>query len=157
MKFKKSLCVVVMATSAAMAFAEGPSTRPSGDGATTRPATQGSLKALMQRMEDLSKAIEGQVDDASQKDSTLKLVSDLQAATKAAKEQLPGKVKRMPEADKTKAVADYQEIFVSLLAAEKELSDAVKAGDTAAAHAAMEKMEAAEKKGHGEFRKKKAR
>ena len=141
-----------------LALADGPATRPAG-GPSTRPAGQNrvSLERLMERMEESYKVIEEQVSDPAKSDSTLKALGEMQQATMASKLVIPGRINRLADPEKAKALADYRQFFITLLRLEIDLEEQVAAGDLKAAHATMEKIEDVENKGHEEFRKKKAK
>ena len=124
----------------------GPGGRAPGGGAAQ------SLENSMKAMNRAYKAIGRQIDDATKDENTLKLASDLQAATAAAKGQLPDGVAKLEGEAKTKAAAKYRAAMLLSLKTTIELEEALAAGNREAAKAAYAKIDQQMKDGHKAYR-----
>ena len=124
---------------------------PGGRGGPGGGAAQ-SLENSMKAMNRAYKAIGRQIDDATKDENTLKLASDLQAATAAAKGQLPDGVAKLEGEARTKAAAEYRAAMLLSLKTTIELEEALAAGDRAAAKAAYGKIDQQMKEGHKAYR-----
>lgn len=129
----------------------GPGGRgPGGGGGAGGP--QQSLENNMKAMNRAFKTIGRQIDDATKDESTLKLVSDLQAATAAAKGQLPDQLAKLEGEAKAKAAADYRKQMMQALKEAIELEEALVGGNREGAKAAYAKIDQQMKEGHKAYR-----
>ena len=127
----------------------GPGGGPRGPGGGMQPQSlEGTMKAIARAY----KGIGRQLDDAQQDAATLKLISDLQAATAASKGILPPQLEGKTDDASVKAAGEYRKQMLESLKLEITMEDALVAGDRQAAKDAYGKLEAAMKEGHKDFR-----
>jgi Cytochrome b562 len=106
----------------------------------------------MQAMGGDFKVLSQQINDAPSNESSLKLVSDLEMHTLAAKGMLPNSVNMAPEADKPKMAAKYRGEIAKLLQQELDLEQALLENDNAKAADLLNKIHDTERQGHQDFR-----
>lgn len=144
--------VLPLTLAAAPEHAEAPATRPA---ATDREAHD-LLEHSMERMEEIFDKLETDVADPAKADSTLKLLGEFQKCVLDAKSVPPGRVSRLPEADRVKATAEYRGMMIELLKRSVAVEEAVVAGDHAKAAEALKSVHEMEEMGHAKFRKKRS-
>lgn len=155
-----SVVVAIGAASAVPSFAQngpppttqrgnrGPGMGGGGGGGGPQQSLEGNMKAMNRAF----KTIGRQIDDASKDESTLKLVSDLEAATASAKGQLPDQIAKLEGEAKTAAMADYRRMMMQSLKDAIELEEALIAGNREGAKAAYAKIDAQMRDGHKAYR-----
>jgi hypothetical protein len=121
------------------------------------PATQrGAQRAvnLEHEMENMGRALkklQGQISDASQNASSIVLIQQMQASTVAAKSVVPGRIARLPDAEKTEKLKDYRSMLLSLLRLETDLEEHLMDNDNTKAADVLQQMGDLQKKGHDEL------
>lgn len=102
------------------------------------------MEALNRNMRKLSR----QYSDAAQKESSLKLVSEMLANSEAAKTMIPSQVAKLPEADQAKALEIYHKDMDTLSTELTTLKELITAGDAVAIKAQLDKLNDVKKSGH---------
>lgn len=131
---------------------------------TTRAADQKAdaddqteLGEHMEKIGGAFRRLGKQISDASKNEDSLQLVNTIhEHALEAAKLQ-PAKTKDVPEADRTKFLADYNEQMKHFIADIERLQAALKDGKNDEAKTIAAAMKADMDDAHKEFRKKKAK
>ncbi|HEY9155011.1 MAG TPA: cytochrome b562 [Opitutaceae bacterium] len=155
-----SLLAVLLTGAVGIARADDgpPPPQPPGDasahghpGDQHEPETE--LGKQMEKMGHAFKKLRKQVGDASQNASSLELVA---TARKAAEESLtltPAKAATLPEAERPKFIADYQDGIKQLIAKFDDLSAALKANNNEEAQKIFKDIGSFQRKEHHEFQK----
>lgn len=107
----------------------------------------------MQAMGGDFKVLSQQINDAPSNESSLKLVDDLEMHTMAAKGLTPPMVERAPEGDRAKLTAKYRGEIAKLIQQELDLEQALLDNDNARAADLLHKLQATERQGHHDFRR----
>src|SRR5262245_35367184 len=117
-----ALCAAILVAGALIGRAQEqpaqPTPRPS-----TRPARPENLDRNMEAMGRAFKKLQAQVKDASQNESSLALVAQMQQSTLAAKAQIPDPVAKLSGEERAKQLTEYRLMMVSLLREELELEN----------------------------------
>lgn len=111
------------------------------------------LEDQMSAMNKAFKTLKKQAEDASKKDASLELIATMKKSAAASKDLAPAKAKDVPEKDRAKFVEDYKAAMDQLIAGIDKLEKAVKAGDGAAAKAAIDDLNKQKGDGHKKFQK----
>lgn len=122
--------------------------RPPGQ----RPLGGKDLEHSMESMERSLKKLESQIADPAKNASSIELIQQIQAATLVAKSIVPGRIMRLPEAERAEKIKDYRSMMISLLRLETDLEENLVDNDNTKAAEALQQMHDLEKKGHDEFR-----
>lgn len=160
---RNSLLVLLIATGVSvsvfvpMAISAAPAEGTPGPAAKPADRDGKGLEHNMEVMGETIQQLQAQINDKAQNAASIKLVARLERETLAAKEEVPGKVRRMEGADKDKSVGEYRTMMIGLLRQELELEEHLIAGDNAKAAEVLTAMEELEKQGHTEFRPKRQR
>jgi hypothetical protein len=123
-------------------------------GPTSGPAmaTQ-SLERNMGAMNRVWRTIKANLKDKTKNEATLTLLAQMQAATLAAKGQVPTSLAATSGEEKNKKLSEYRADILKLLRQELELEEQLMAGDNDKAAATAIAMDETQKAGHQEFRK----
>ena len=111
------------------------------------------LGKTMEKMNGAWRKLRKQAGDAASNAASLDLVATIKAGLDKALTFKPAKVADLPVADREKFVADYQEDMKNVLSLVGKLEPAFKAGDNAAALELIQKIGAAQKEAHKEFKR----
>lgn len=111
----------------------------------------GSLEKEMKSIGRNMKALSQQIEDASKKDSSLKLIADLKQAAEKSKQLNPSKTKELPAADQAKFVADYREAMAKLVVEYERIEDALKANKFDQAKTVFAGLKEIKRDGHERF------
>ena len=111
------------------------------------------LGKAMSKMNGAWRKLRKQAGDATANASSLELATTMKACAEKALTFEPAMAADKPAADRSKFVADYQKQMKDFIALADQLTAAFKANDNAAAQALIQKMGAAQKEGHKEFKK----
>jgi hypothetical protein len=131
-----------------------PVTRPSGQ---TRIRPQGgggeatNLEGAMKAMNTAFGTIKKQVSDPTKNDSSIVLLGTFEKNVVIAKGFVPPKVAAMAEADRKKALADFQGMLRSVLRDALDMEDQLAAGDNKKAADTADAIGELEKAGHSDF------
>ena len=155
-----SLLAVLLTGAIGMARADDgpPPPPPPGDAPAHGPGDhhhepETELGKKMETMGHAFKKLRKQIGDASQNASSLELVA---TARKAAEESLnlkPEKAATLPEAERPKFIADYQDGIKQLIAKFDDLSAALKANNNEEAGKIFKDIGSFQRKEHHEFQK----
>lgn len=107
------------------------------------------LEHAMKQIEKPYKALLKQISDKSKNAHSLKLVSEMQAATLKAKDEEPD---HLPKDKRAEKLADYRSMMSACLISECEIEQALLDNDNTAAAKKLEELTARMKDGHKEFR-----
>jgi soluble cytochrome b562 len=118
-------------------------------------APQSALGEQMDKIGGAYRKLGALVKDPTKNADALAQVAIIKDATAAALKLQPALTKEKPEADQAKFVADYQEKMKAFIATVGKLETALKAGDNAAATAALDEMKTEQTDDHKQFRKQK--
>ncbi len=113
------------------------------------------LSGKMEKLSSAYRKLGKQIADASKNEDSLKQVATIKEMAEAALKLQPDKTKIVPEADRAKFLADYQQQMKGFIATVGKLEAALKAGDNATAAKLVEEMKNERNDGHHEFQKKK--
>jgi len=117
-----------------------------------RPSTE--LEDRMDEMGNAFKKLRRQINEPTQNAASLELVARLRAGTEKAIKLTPAKAADVPEADRAKFIADYQEGIKHLQASIGKLEEALKANNNAEAAKILKEIGAEQKEGHKQFMRK---
>ncbi len=109
------------------------------------------LEAQMEHIEDAVKHLRRSLRDPANRERSLELVVDMQAATFACKALTPAMLEDVPESARPAFVTDYRRTLVDFLDAQLELEAALLDGDEAATKAAFDRVRGLEDTGHARF------
>lgn len=111
---------------------------------------------LGEQMDHLGSAfrkLRRQAGEAAKNESSLELVATMRGAAEAALKLVPAKAADLPEADRAKFVAAYQEQMQRFIGTLDALAKALKAGDNAEAQKLVGELGSLQKAGHKEYKK----
>lgn len=108
----------------------------------------------MDKMSGAFRKLRKQVNDAAQNADSLKLVATIKEEAAASAKLEPAMKSEKPAAEQAKFVADYQAKMKELNGKIAALEAALKANNNTEAAKLVDELAAAQKKGHGEFKKK---
>jgi hypothetical protein len=111
------------------------------------------LGRTMEKFSGAWRKLRKQVADPASNASSLELVATIQAGLEKGLTFTPAKAETMPAGDKEKFIASYQAKLKEFIAFLPQLETALKANDNTAAQAIVQKMGAAQKEDHHEFKK----
>ena len=111
------------------------------------------LGKTMSKMNGAWRKLRKQAADATANASSIEFAATIKASAEKALTLEPAMAADKPAADRPKFIADYQKQMKDFIALADQLSAAFKANDNAAAQAIIQKMGAAQKEGHKEFKK----
>jgi soluble cytochrome b562 len=154
-----SLLAVLLTGAAGMARADdGPPPPPPpgnapahGPGEHHHPETE--LGKRMETMGHAFKKLRKQIGDASQNASSLELIATARSAAEEALKFTPEKTETLPEAERPKFIADYQDGIKQLIAKFDDLSAALKANNNEEAQKIFKDIGSFQRKEHHEFQK----
>ncbi len=129
---------------------------PAAAPAPAAPANKPKKTELAKDMDKINRAVRTlrkQINDASQNESSLALVATIHDAAVAADKETPAWTADQPQADQAKFVDDYHAKMKDFIGDVDKLTDALKAGDNAAAAKLFAGLGQDEKAGHKQFRK----
>lgn len=122
--------------------------------ACTLVLADGGGEDLERAMKQINKPYEAllkQIKDKSKNAESLKLVSEMQAATLRAKD---GKPEHLPKEKRAEKLADYRSMMSACLISECEIEQALLDNDNETAAKKLDELTARMKDGHKEFRPK---
>lgn len=108
----------------------------------------------MDKMSGAFRKLRKQVNDAAQNAESLKLVATIKEEAAASAKLEPAMKSEKPAAEQAKFVADYQAKMKEFNGKVAALEAALKANNNTEAAKLVDELAAAQKKGHGEFKKK---
>ena len=111
------------------------------------------LGKTMGKLNGAWRKIRKQAADAASNAASLEQVAIVKAAAEKALTLTPAKVADVPAADQAKFVADFQAQMKDFIVLADQLAAAFTANDNAAAQALIQKMGAAQKEGHKNFKR----
>jgi soluble cytochrome b562 len=160
MKIRPSLAWLIAfpIMSTVASAADTPAAPPPASASAAAPTAPGTEKKteLEMRMDRMGKAfrkLKKMVGDPAQNAASLELLSTMEAAAKEAIELTPAKAEDIPEDQRSKFVADFQNGIKSLQEKFAQLRDALAAGRNDDAVKLVDDIGAFEKKEHKEFRR----
>jgi hypothetical protein len=121
--------------------------RPQGGGGTEANNLEGAMKAMNTAFGTIKK----QVADPAKNDSSIVLLGTFEKNVVIAKGFVPPKVAAMADADRKKALADYQGMLRSVLRDALDMEDQLAAGDNKKAADTVSAIGELEKAGHSDF------
>lgn len=121
--------------------------------AQNKKADETELGKVMEKMNGAWRKLRKQAGDPASNAASLELVAAVKAGLEKALTYKPAKVEDIPAADRGKFVADYQEDMKNVIALVGQLEAAFKANDNAAAVDLIQKIGAAQKEAHKEFKR----
>ena len=124
---------------------------PSDSGAAKPKKTE--LAKDMDKINRAVRTLRKQINDSSKNDDSLAQVAIIHDAAVAASKETPAWTADQPQADQAKFVADFQAKMKDFVADIDKLTDALKAGDNAAAAKLFAGLGLDEKAGHKQFKK----
>jgi hypothetical protein len=110
-----------------------------------------NLEHEMENMGRAFKRLNSQISDSAKNASSLELIQQIQASTVAAKSVVPGKIAKLPEAERAEKLKDYRSMLLSLLRLETDLEENLMDNDNTKAAATLQQMGDLQKKGHDEL------
>lgn len=123
--------------------------RPKGDG-----EAETELGKRMEKMSGAFRKLRRQVEDSSKNADSLALVKTIRENAQASLKFEPAMKAEKPAAAQAKFVADYQAKMKDFIALAGKLEAALKANNNEEAKKLCGEMGDAQKKGHGDFKKK---
>ncbi len=111
---------------------------------------------LGDKMDDIGSAfkkLKKQIADPSQNASSIQLVEKMRKGVAAASQQTPVKTQDLPQADRAKFLADYDEGMKKFSSLLEQLETALKANDNAAADKLVKDLNSLQRESHKEFRR----
>ena len=111
------------------------------------------LGRTMSKLNGAWRKLRKQAADATANASSLELAATVKAAAEKAVTLEPAMAADKPAADRPAFIAAYQKQMKDFIALADQLAATFKANDNAAAQALIQKMGAAQKEGHKEFKK----
>ncbi len=145
------LSAAALRADTAPANSSPPAAQPTIAPAHDRDATE--LGEHMDNMGDAFKKLRKQVADPAQNASSLQLVDTMRKESLISAKLTPAKTQDLPEAERAKFVADYQEHMKKLLGMLDQLKAALKANDNATAEKLVKDLGAFQRESHHQFRK----
>ncbi|MDI1318631.1 MAG: cytochrome b562 [bacterium] len=118
-----------------------------------KKAEETELGNTMEKMNGAWRKLKKQAGDATNNAASLALVATMKACAEKALTLKPARAEDVPAAGRADFVADYQKDMKEFVSLVGELEKAFQAGDNAAAQALIQKMGAAQKEGHKEFKR----
>lgn len=112
-----------------------------------------ALEEQMDRMGAAFRKLRRQAGEAAKNESSLELVATMRQVATQALVLTPAKAAEVPEAERAKFTAGYQEQMKRFIAALDSLAQALKAGENAAALKLVGELGALQKSGHKEYKK----
>ncbi|HEY1687099.1 MAG TPA: cytochrome b562 [Tepidisphaeraceae bacterium] len=112
----------------------------------------GSLHHEMQAMGGDLKVLSQQINDAPSNESSLKLITDMEQHTMAAKGLTPPSIEHAPEADRPKLLAKFRGEMTHVIQAELEMEQALLDNDNAKAADMINKLKDLMRQGHHDFK-----
>jgi soluble cytochrome b562 len=109
------------------------------------------LSKKMEVIDDAMKKLKRTLKKEDQNAVSLKLTGDIIEAATACRDMTPGKISKMPEADRAKALADYKASMTKLIDTMGEMKKAIEAGDNKKALALHKALKDQEDDGHDKF------
>ena len=142
MKKRSLLAILLTFLSAAVVLGAGP-----------QDEEHSELEEHMERIEGAVKSLRRSLRDPANLEQSLALVTDIQAATIAAKGLTPHMAESVPEAERAAFVGAYRGMMLDFLDHQIVLERALLAGDEEAVTAAFKEVRDMEDTGHERFTK----
>ena len=120
-----------------------------------QPGPQGREAGLHQQMETMGrlfKRLKSQVSESAKNASSLDLVTQMEQATLACKNQTPRLVQRMPTTQQADETLSYRQMMLDLFRQELDLEENLLNNDNKKAGEIVAKMDELQRDGHKEFR-----
>jgi soluble cytochrome b562 len=109
------------------------------------------LYKKMEVIDEAMKKLKRTLKKADQNPTSLKLAGDIIDAATACRDMTPSKIGKLPEADRTKALADYKASMTKLIDTMGEMKKAIEAGDNTKAIELHKSLKDQEEDGHDKF------
>lgn len=149
--FRLAFCLALLCTaSAPLALAADPA--PAAPAAAAQKEDHTPLEDQMSALRGAFNKLRKQINDPAANASSLELTAKLLSAAEKSIALEPARVGELPEADRARFIADYQDSMREFVAEARKLETALKAGDNVTAAEILKDLGARQKDGHKHYR-----